>query len=114
AKKKRGGSLSRTLPDPFRSRSALDERLETLAAARVAELAEGFGFDLADALAGDFEVLADLFEGVVGLLADAEAHAEDLLLARGERAQDLAGLLGEVEVNHGVARGHDVLVLDEV
>jgi hypothetical protein len=62
----------------------------------VAQLAQRLGLDLADALAGDLEVLADLFEGVIALLADAEAHAQHLLLARRQRLQHLAGLLGEV------------------
>ena len=72
----------------------LDEALQLLRAARVAELAERLRLDLADALAGDLEVLTDLFEGVVALLADAEAHPEHLLLARRQRLQDLPGLLG--------------------
>jgi hypothetical protein len=75
---------------------------ELLAAARVAQLAERLGLDLADALAGDLEVLADLFEGVVALLADAEAHAQDLLLARRERLEHAAGLVGEVHVDDRV------------
>jgi len=37
------------------------------AARRVAQLAEGFGFDVADALAGDLEALADLFRRVLGV-----------------------------------------------
>src|SRR5687768_10281944 len=40
--------------------SVLDERLQPLAAARVPELAERLCLDLADALAGDREVLAHL------------------------------------------------------
>ena len=54
----------------------LDEGLEPLAAARVPELAQRLGLDLADPLAGDREVLADLLERVVRGLADAEAHAQ--------------------------------------
>ena len=46
----------------------------------------------ADALAGHREVLADLFQRVVRTLADAEAHLEHLLLARGEREAERAGL----------------------
>src|SRR6185312_5334612 len=60
-------------------RSAFDEALEALAARGMPQLAQGLGLDLADALARDLEVLAHLLEGVVGLLADAEAHAQDLL-----------------------------------
>ena len=50
------------------------------------QLAERLGLDLADALAGDRELLADLLEGVVGVHADAEAHAQHPLLARRERS----------------------------
>src|SRR5690606_12138760 len=92
----------------------LDERLEALAARRVTQLAQRLRLDLADALAGDLEVLTDLLEGVVGLLADAEAHAEHLLLARRERGEDLARLIGQVHRDHALARRDDALVLDEV
>src|SRR5689334_22871569 len=72
---------------------AVREVLEGLRARRVAELAQRLGLDLPDALARDLEALSDLLEGVVGLLADAEAQAQDLLLARRERGEDLARLL---------------------
>src|SRR5687768_6122197 len=76
------------LPDAF------EERLELARARGVAELAERLGFNLSDALARDGEVLADLFERVLAaVLAEAEAHLDDLLLARGERGQDLVGYL---------------------
>src|SRR4029453_1650719 len=71
---------------------ALDERLERPAAARVAQLAQRLGFDLADALARDVEVLADLFERMVGALPDAEAHLDDALLARREGRETAARL----------------------
>ena len=61
------------------------------AAARVLELAQGLGFDLADAFAGDAELLADFLKRVVGVHADAEAHAQDALFARGERGQNARG-----------------------
>ncbi len=43
------------------------------------QLPQRLGFDLADAFAGDVELLADLFERVLALAADAEAQADDLL-----------------------------------
>src|SRR5690606_14487960 len=94
--------------------SALHEALELLRAARVTELAERLGFDLADALAGHLEVLADLFERVIALFADAEAHAQDLLLARGQRLQHLPRLLAQVHVDDGVGGADHALVFDEV
>src|SRR5450631_4408475 len=56
------------------------EALEALAARRVAQFAQRLGLDLADTLARDLEVLPHLFQGVIRLLADAEAHAQDFLL----------------------------------
>src|SRR5690606_8831845 len=76
----------------------------TSLAGAVSQLAERLGLDLADAFAGDGEVLTDLLEGVVGGLADAEAHAEDLLFAGGERGQDTTCLIGQVHVDHRVGR----------
>src|SRR6185312_4185611 len=52
------------------------EAAQLLAAARVAQLAQRLRLDLADALARDIELLADLFERVVGIHVDAEAHAQ--------------------------------------
>ena len=46
------------------------------------ELAQRLGLDLADALARHRELLADLFQRVVLVHADAEAHAQHALLAR--------------------------------
>src|SRR5690606_16968522 len=45
----------------------VEERAQLLGAARVAQLAQRLGLDLADALAGDIELLAHFLEGVVGV-----------------------------------------------
>src|ERR1035437_8290361 len=70
-----------------------------------AKLAERFGFDLANPFARDVEFLADLFERVLALAADAEAHADHLLLLGGEGFQDAGGLIANVGFNHGIDRG---------
>src|SRR3712207_1897707 len=94
---------------------ALKERLELARARRVAEFAQRLGFDLSDALAGDGEVLADLFERVLGAGgAEAEAHLDDLLLARRQRRQDLVRYLAQVRRHDRVGRVLNRLVLDEV
>src|SRR5690606_18161715 len=77
----------------------LDERPQLLAPRRMPQLPQRLRLDLADALARDLEVLTDLFERVVALLADAEAHAEDLLLARRQRLEHAPRLLLEVHVD---------------
>ena len=52
------------------------------------QLAQRFRFDLTDALARHVELLADFFEGVVGVQVDAETHAQHLRFARGELRKD--------------------------
>src|SRR6202008_1533534 len=52
-------------------------------AGRVLQLAQRLGLDLADALAGDAELLTDFLQRMVGVHADAEAHAQHAFLARG-------------------------------
>ena len=55
--------------------SVVEERAQFARAARVLELAQRLGLDLANALACHRELLTDLFQRVVGIHADAEAHA---------------------------------------
>ena len=79
---------------------ALHEALQLLAAGRVAELAQGLGLDLTDALAGDVELLPHLLQGVVAAVADPEAEAQDSLLARRQRLQDLFRLSLQIDPDH--------------
>src|SRR3546814_4233693 len=60
----------------------VEERTQVVRAARMAQLAQRLGLDLANALAGDVELLADFFERVVGVHVDAEAHPQHLGLTR--------------------------------
>src|SRR6187200_1698221 len=93
-----------SLPTSHFLRSAFEEGAQFAAPRRVAQLSERLGLDLADALAGDGEVLADLLERVLAAVANAEAHLDYLLLARRERFEDRFGLLLQVQVDHRVGR----------
>src|SRR5262245_43465618 len=95
-------------------RPAFEEGFELPAARRMPQLAQRLRLDLADPLAGDGEVLADLLERVLGAVADAEAHLDHLLLARRQRLEHLIGLFLEVEIDHRVGRGDDLAIFDEV
>src|SRR5581483_10917764 len=81
------------LNDPLRpvagSTSNIEKAAQAAGVARVRKFSQRLRLDLADALAGDREALADLFERVVGIHADAEAHAHDVLFARGEAGEGL-------------------------
>ncbi len=82
--------------------------------ARVLELPECLGLDLADAFAGDRELLADLFKRVVGIHADAEAHSKDTFFARCQRGEHARRRLAQVGLDGGIDRQDGVLVLDEI
>src|SRR5438045_9661637 len=94
--------------------SALVEAAQPAGTRRMAQLLERLGFERPDTLPGDREPRADLLERVVGALADAEAEAKDLLLARRERREYLARLVAQVDAHDRVCRRDDGLVLDEV
>jgi len=59
----------------------MEEASENPRSARVMQLPQRLGLDLADALARHRELLADLFQRVVRIHADAEAHAQHALFA---------------------------------
>src|SRR3546814_1448368 len=92
----------------------VEETAQLLRAARVAQLSQRLGLYLADPLAGDVELLADFFAGVVGVHVDAEAHAQHLGLARGQAGEQAAHGLPPVGVGGGIDRGLDVGVLDAI
>src|SRR5581483_11296849 len=72
-----------------------EEVARTRVAAGVAQLRHRPRLDLADALAGEVEVLADFLEGAGLAAVEAEAEAEDLALALVEGAEELGDLFGE-------------------
>ena len=78
------------------------------------QLPERLGLDLADALAGDAELLAHFLQRMVGVHANAEAHAQHALLAGSEARQDAGDGFLEVRLDRRVDRDDRVLVLDEV
>src|SRR5215831_13920911 len=95
-------------------RSRLEEAPELLGPRGMAELAEGLGLYLANALTGDREVLPHFLEGVLAAVGEPEAEPQHLLLARGERVQHLVGLLAQREPDHALHGRAHLLVLDEV
>src|SRR5438093_3193393 len=102
------GGRVRLDPRPFQ------EGLELPAPTRMPQLAQRLRLDLADALAGDGEVLAHFLQRVLRAVAQAEAHLDDLLLARRERLEERLGLLLQVDVDNRLGRRDHVAVLDEV
>src|SRR5208282_4095614 len=81
---------------PLIPQAGIQERAQAVAAAGVAQFAQSLGLDLADALARHREMLADLFERMLAAVLQAEAHLNDLLLARAQRLEHLRGLLAQV------------------
>ena len=73
-------------------KTGVQERAQPVAAAGMTQFAEGLGFDLANALASDGEVLADLFECVLASILQPEPHLDYFFLARAESFQNFRGL----------------------
>src|ERR1700730_6189581 len=78
------------------------------------QLAQGFRFNLPDALARDCESLAELFERVLAAIVQAESHLDNCFLARGQRFQYLSGLLTEVQIEGGLRRRNPRRVDNEI
>src|SRR5947207_1341314 len=81
---------------------------------RVAQLAKCDRLDLADALAGDAELDADLFERAVAAIFQPIAQLNDLALALGQLLQYLFDLLAQHRGSGGIGRRRDSVVLDEI
>src|ERR1035438_6010294 len=77
------------------------QRAQAAGAFRGAQLPQRFGLNLANALARDVEFLADLFQGVLALTADAEPHPDYFLLLRGKRLQNAGGFVANVGFDDG-------------
>src|SRR6188508_2378698 len=91
----------------------LDETLEVPRTARAAQLVERTPLDLPHTLARHLEVAPHFLEGVLRALVEPEAHADHLLLARGEGLEELAGAVLQVPRDHVVLWARHALVLDE-
>src|SRR5579859_1731187 len=94
--------------------SGVQEALQLAGARRVLQLAQRLGLDLADTFARDRELLPDLLQSVVGVHADAEAHAQHTLLAGRQRRQHAGRGLAQIGLDRRLQRQHRELVLDEV
>src|SRR6478735_556171 len=92
----------------------VEEAAHLTAAARVLELAQRLRLDLADAFARHAELLADFLQRMVGVHADAEAHAQHALLARRQAGEDAGDRLLEIRLDRRIDRDHRILVLDEI
>src|SRR6476660_1345969 len=110
----RVGYSFRTLLRDCIPTSIIQETPQLPRSARMLQLPERLRLDLADALARHRELLADLLEGVVGVHADAEAHAQHALLTRRERCKHTRRGLAQVRLDRRVDGQDGVLVLDEV
>src|SRR5262249_52337122 len=94
---------------------ALQEGLQLPRSRWVAEFPQRLRFDLADAFAGDCEMLADLFERMLAAVRpQTEAHLDDLLLARSQGLQNFLSDFTEVDVDDGFGRVLDGLIFDEI
>src|SRR6185436_2888952 len=90
------------------------ELAQLAAAARVAELAQRLDLDLADPLAGEAELAADLLERAGVAVVEAEAKAQHTLLPPVERGEHVLNLLPAHPIRDDVQRRDRVLVGDQL
>src|SRR5438309_3018119 len=95
-------------------RDLLQVVAELFRARRVAELAQRLGLDLADALAGDPEPLAHLFQRALVTVDQPESQLQHPPLAWRERVEDVLHLGVEHGERSRVGRRDRLAVLDEV
>src|SRR5438445_1541393 len=69
---------------------SIEEALEVADAGRMTQLAQGLGFDLANAFASDVVHLADFLERPLVTIEQAEAHLQNLALALGQAGQHVS------------------------
>src|SRR5690349_13225806 len=90
------------------------EAVELADAGWVTHLAEGFGFDLANAFAGDAELFADFFQRARVAVAETEAQFEDFAFAFGEAAEDVGQFVFEQAEAGDFGRTLGGFVFDEI
>src|ERR1700733_3076063 len=80
----------------------------------MAQLAQGFGFYLPDALARDLEALTHFFQRVLGTILQTETHLDYALFTRGQGTQHLGGVFLQVHTDHGFRRRNGLAIFDEI
>src|SRR5215467_6505891 len=78
------------------------------------ELPQGLGFDLADTFSRDVEFLADLFERMLPLAADAETQADHLLFLGRKCLEDVDGFVAHIAVDHRINGRAYPAVFDQI
>lgn len=82
--------------------------------AGVLELAKRLGFDLANPLAGDVELLPNLLQRVIGIHPDPETHAQNALFPRCQGRQNPRGRFPQIGMDCAFNRQNRVFVLNEI
>src|SRR5438067_13832512 len=80
---------------------ALEKASQLFASRRMPQLPQRLRFDLPNALTGHVELLAHLFERVVGIHFDAEAHAQHFRFARRQRIENVLADVAQARVDRG-------------
>ena len=78
------------------------------------QLPQRLRLDLPDPFPRHAELLADFFQRVVRVHADAEPHPQHTFLARRQRGQNPRRRFLQVLLNRGIQRQDGVLVFDEI
>ena len=80
----------------------------------MAEFAERFGFDLANPLAGDAELAANLFERTLAAIIKSETEGDDAAFASRQRAKNAPDLIAQQRLRCLVNRREGVIVFNQI
>src|SRR6185369_7944756 len=90
------------------------QRAQAAGPFRSTQLAQCLGFNLANPLTSDVELLADLFERMFPLAAYPETHPDYLLFFGGERLEDTGSFVPNVRFDHGIDRRTHPAVFNQI
>src|SRR5690242_9957487 len=92
----------------------LIERADQTGTGGMTEFAQSFGFNLADALAGDGKRVPDFFEGAGIAVFKAKAHTDNALFPRIQMLQHGGDIFLKAEADSSVRRGGHGLIFNKV
>ena len=72
------------------------------------------GLDLAYALTGNRELLANFFQGMVGSQADAKTHAKHPCLSLRQLRQNPGGGFPQIGMDCGIQRQNSIFIFNEI
>src|SRR5215471_12053356 len=92
----------------------VQESSQSPAAAWMPQLPERLCFDLTNTFTRNGEVLAYLFQGVLGTIFETEPHLDDPFFTRRQRVENLLRHFLQIDVDDGIGGRNHSAIFDEI